>query len=59
MHLVRKQTHALAVVPHHLEQPTATTTEHKKMSTVRIALQLLLHQEGQAIKALALMRSTA
>src|SRR5215468_12000453 len=46
-----EQAQALAVVPQDLDQPAAPTAKHEKLSTVWIALQLLLHQEAQAIKA--------
>src|SRR5882672_3772630 len=46
-----EQAHALAVVPQNLDQPTAPSAKHEKLSAVRIALELLLHQERQAIKA--------
>jgi hypothetical protein len=36
-----------------LDQPTAATPEDKQMPAVRIALEHLLHQEGQAVKPFA------
>src|SRR5258707_12668533 len=45
-----EQAHALAVVPQNLDQPTAPSAKHEKLSAVRIALELLLHQERQAVK---------
>src|SRR5882672_71209 len=46
-----EQAHALAVVPQNLDQPAAPATENEKLPAVRIALELLLHQERQAIEA--------
>src|SRR5579862_6782659 len=48
-----KQTHPLAVMPEHLDQPAATAAEYEQMPTVRVTFERLLHQQGQAIKALA------
>src|SRR5215469_11433763 len=46
-----EQAQALAVVPQNLDQPAATAAKHKKLPAVRIALELLLHQERQAVEA--------
>src|SRR5258706_6850206 len=46
-----EQAQALAVVPQNLDQPTTPSAKHEKLSAVRIALELLLHQERQAVKA--------
>ena len=48
-----EQAHALAVVPEHLDQTAATAAEHEQMAAVRIALELLLDQQRQAVEALA------
>src|SRR6266436_4885238 len=40
-----EQAQALAVVPQNLDQPTTPSAKHEKLSAVRIALELLLHQE--------------
>ena len=53
MHVVRKQAHALTIVPQHFDETTATAAEHEQMPAMRIALQPLLHHQGQAIKAFA------
>src|SRR5262245_43733736 len=53
---LRKQTHALAVVPQNLDQPAAAAAEDKQMATMWIALELLLHHEREPVKALAHIR---
>src|SRR5262245_39368379 len=50
---LREQTHPLPVMPEYLDQSAAPATEHEQMPAVRIAPERLLHQERQAIKALA------
>src|SRR5262245_49103723 len=40
-------------MPEHLDQATAPAAEHEQMSAMRIAPERLLHQQRQAIKALA------
>ena len=50
---LREQAHALAVVPQHLDQAAAPAAEHEQMPAVRIAPERLLHQQRQAVKALA------
>src|ERR1041385_4978042 len=47
---LRVEAHALAVMPQHLDQRAAATTEHEQMTTVGIMLELLLHQERQAVE---------
>src|SRR5262249_40144222 len=47
------KTHALAVMPQHLDQAAAPAPEHEQMPAMRVALELLLHQQRQAIKPLA------
>src|SRR5215216_191232 len=54
-----KQAHPLAVVPQHLDQSAAPAAEHEQMATVRITLELLLHQQRQSIKTLAHVRMAA
>src|SRR6266567_5625760 len=46
---LRKQAHPLPVVPQHLDQGTAPATEDEQVSAVRIALELLLDQQRQAV----------
>src|SRR5258706_7581363 len=46
-----EQAHAWAVVPKNFDQPAAPAAKHEKLPAVRIALELLLHQERQAIEA--------
>ena len=53
---LRKQTRALAVMPQYLDQGATPTTEDEQMAIVRIALERLLHQQRQAIEALAHVR---
>src|SRR5258707_139713 len=48
---LREQTHALPVVPQNLDRSAATSAKDKELAAVRIALELLLHQERQAIEA--------
>src|SRR5262245_43899468 len=48
-----EQAHALAVVPQHLDQAAAPAAEHEQLAVVGIALERLLHQQRQAIEALA------
>src|SRR3974390_3413113 len=50
---LRKQTHALAVVPQHLDQRAAPAAKDEQMTVVWIALERLLHQQCQAVEALA------
>jgi hypothetical protein len=50
---LREQSHALSVMPQHLDEAPATPAEHEQMATVRVALERLLDQKRQAIKALA------
>src|SRR5580693_1941479 len=40
-------------MPQHLEQGAAAPTKHEQMAVMRIALELLLYQEGEAVEALA------
>src|ERR1041385_7180954 len=47
---LRVEAHALAVMPQHLDQRAASTTEHEQMTTVGIMLELLLHQQRQAVE---------
>src|SRR5713226_5279681 len=54
---LRKQAHALPVMPQHLDQATATAAEHEQMAVVRIALERLLYQQRQAVEALAHVRA--
>src|SRR5262244_3183562 len=54
-----KQAHALAIMPQHFHQSTAPSAKHKEMAVMRIALECLLHQQCQAIKALAHVRVAA
>src|SRR5580704_1892792 len=53
-----EQAQALAVVPQHLDQSAATAAEHEQMPAMRVALQLLLHHQRQAVEALAHVRMT-
>src|SRR6185312_16014840 len=48
-----EQAHPLAVMPEHFDQPAAAAAEYEQMPTVRVTLERLLHQQSQAIKALA------
>src|SRR4029077_3040478 len=48
-----EQTHALAIVPEHLDQSTTPAAEYEQVAIVRVALERLLHQRCQAIEALA------
>src|SRR5437660_5595731 len=48
-----EQAHALAVVPKHLDQAAAPPAEHKQLAIMSIALERLLHQQCQAVEALA------
>src|SRR6476619_811462 len=48
-----KQTHALAVMPNDFDQASAPAAEHEQMALMRIALELLLHQQRQPVEALA------
>src|SRR5208282_275540 len=50
---LRKQAHALSVMPQDLEQSAAAPTEHEQMPAVRIMFEYLLYQQRQAIKAFA------
>src|SRR5882724_9268911 len=45
---LREQTHALSIMPQHLEQAAASPAEHEQMAIVRIALERLLYQQRQA-----------
>src|SRR5439155_15195416 len=56
---LRKQAHALTIVPQNLDQPAAPAAEHKQMAIVRIELERLLHQHRQAIEPLAHVGVTA
>src|SRR5215204_6435646 len=53
---LRVQAHALAVVPQHLNQRTAPAAKDEQVPAMRIALELLLGQQRQSIKALAHVR---
>src|SRR5579863_3070117 len=48
-----EQAHPLAVMPQHLQQSATPAAEHEQIAVVGIALERLLHQHGQTIKALA------
>src|SRR5215472_723576 len=48
-----EQAHAKTVVPQHFDQRAAPAAEHEQMASVRIALERLLHQQRQAVEALA------
>src|SRR5215212_7903635 len=50
---LRKQAHALSIMPKHLDQSAAPAAEHKQMPVVWITLEHLLHQQRQPIKTLA------
>jgi hypothetical protein len=45
-----KQAHALPIMPQHLDETTATAAEHEQVPAMRIALQPLLHHQGQPTK---------
>ena len=49
----------LAVPPQHLEQSAPPATEHEYLAAEGIVAQLLLHQRGQAVEALAHVRRPA
>src|ERR1700733_3166657 len=53
---LREQAHALPIVPKHLEQSAPTAAKNKKMTAMRILLQLLLNHQGQAVEALTHVR---
>ena len=48
-----EQTHALPVVPEHLDQAAAPAPKDEQVPAMRITPQRLLNQERQAIKSLA------
>jgi len=48
---LRKQAHALSVMPQNLEQPTSAPTKHEQMATMRIVLEHLLHLQRQTVEA--------
>jgi hypothetical protein len=48
---LRKQAHALPVMPQNLEQPASAPTKHEQMATVRIVLERLLHLQRQTVEA--------
>ena len=50
---LRKQTHALSIVPNHFYQSATSSTKNKQMSIVRITLERLLHQKPQAVESTA------
>src|SRR5215468_12281282 len=47
-----EKTHALAVVPQHLDQVAAPAAEHDQVAAMRIALEGLLDQERKPIESL-------
>src|SRR5215213_7630973 len=53
---LRKQTHALSIVPNHFYQSATPSKKNKEMSTVRITLERLLHQKRQAVETTAHIR---
>jgi len=48
--------HGKAVVPEDFDQASATVAKHEEIAGVRIALERLLNQQGQALHALAHVR---
>src|SRR5205807_7023664 len=49
---LREQARALTIVPDHLQQVAATTTEAKQMTAQRVAMQNLLDLQGERWKTL-------
>jgi len=54
-----EQAHPLAVVPQDLHQTTALAAEHEQVTTVRVSLQRLLHQQRQTVEVAPHIRCTA
>src|SRR5690349_3818424 len=50
---LRKQAHALPIVPQHLDEVTAAAAKHKQIAAVRVMAQRLLNEQRQPIKPFA------